>query len=653
MAKGDRLGLGLGGVVANPPLAALRLHRDPLAAAAPRRLAPSLSGLPGRPRAALLLGEGALETSDVDGLPAFSGDHLRQVEGEAIGIVELEGLFSRDHGLIPQLVEPGEPAFDRLEEALLLRTRHALDVRLFLGQLGIDWPHLGGHGTGERRERRLPTAQQPGVTHGAAQDATQHVPTPFVRRVHAVAQQERHRAGVVGEHAERRPGGPAVVGLAHHLDGVRDDRLKAVGVIIGRHALHDGRDAFQPCSGIDGRSREHGAGSVRLLIELHEHQVPDLEELTFLAEAYELFEPELFTPCSVLPAPDVHQDLRTRPARPGIPHLPEVVLVTEPEDACVGDAGDLAPQPARFVVGMVHRDIQAVGGDPEPLGARHPLPGVRDGFLLEVVAEGEVAEHLEERVVPRRVAHLLQVVVLAARPDALLAGHRAGVVAAFQPLKHPLELHHAGVGEEQRRVVGGNERGAGHLAVRPGGGREVVEELAADGGGLHGAEYSTTESQPTARALLRYPRGMAARIATLEGFDQDDARIDSRRRIGRPGCASDLSNRRSTRDTTGYGRPRAGPGSGAGQTRTSLRARTRSLWHPARIEPIGASAPSAPPGQAHGRGSVDLLGRWHRSRWAHRRRGEIACVARYATQGARRAGKRYVALEPARISSGW
>src|SRR2546430_15382538 len=110
---------------------------------------------------------------------------------------------------------------------------------------------------------------------------------------------------------------------------------------------------------------------------------------------------------------------------------------------------DLAPQPARFIVAVVHGDVDPVGSDTEPVLPRHPLPGVLDRLLLEVVAEGEVAQHLEECVVPGRVADLLQVVVLAAGPDALLARHRARVIAPLEPLEYALELHHPRVGEKQ------------------------------------------------------------------------------------------------------------------------------------------------------------------------------------------------------------
>ena len=44
-----------------------------------------------------------------------------------------------------------------------------------------------------------------------------------------------------------------------------------------------------------------------------------------------------------------------------------------------------------------------------------------DRLLLEIIAEREIAEHFEEGVVARGVADIVEVVVLAAGADALLA----------------------------------------------------------------------------------------------------------------------------------------------------------------------------------------------------------------------------------------
>jgi hypothetical protein len=82
----------------------------------------------------------------------------------------------------------------------------------------------------------------------------------------------------------------------------------------------------------------------------------------------------------------------------------------------------------------------------------------QDRLLLEVVAEAPAAEHLEEGVVVRVHTNVLEVIVLAARADAPLRvggagqpGH--GVVRVALPEEGRLELVHAGVAEEQRRVI--------------------------------------------------------------------------------------------------------------------------------------------------------------------------------------------------------
>ena len=75
--------------------------------------------------------------------------------------------------------------------------------------------------------------------------------------------------------------------------------------------------------------------------------------------------------------------------------------------------------------------VLAVDGDPDlvrveaqaavRLRAGDQLPGQRDGAFLEVVAEAEVAHHLEEGVMAAGVADIFEIVVLAAGAHALLA----------------------------------------------------------------------------------------------------------------------------------------------------------------------------------------------------------------------------------------
>jgi len=72
---------------------------------------------------------------------------------------------------------------------------------------------------------------------------------------------------------------------------------------------------------------------------------------------------------------------------------------------------------------------------------------------LEIVAEGEVTQHLEEGVVARSIADIVQVIVLAASPNRLLRRRRPGRRGGFRTGEVVLEGHHACIDEQQGRVV--------------------------------------------------------------------------------------------------------------------------------------------------------------------------------------------------------
>ncbi len=100
-----------------------------------------------------------------------------------------------------------------------------------------------------------------------------------------------------------------------------------------------------------------------------------------------------------------------------------------------------------FAHAFENRRVELLGIDTEPVFRRDEFPGVCDGVLLEVVAEAEVAEHLEKGVVAVGEADVFEVVVLASGADALLRGGGAGVVAVLKAEEDVFELVHAGVGE--------------------------------------------------------------------------------------------------------------------------------------------------------------------------------------------------------------
>jgi hypothetical protein len=191
-------------------------------------------------------------------------------------------------------------------------------------------------------------------------------------------------------------------------------------------------------------------------VELHEHEIPDLD----VAVAVRVLGTRG-------PARDagavVVEDFAARTAGAGVGHLPEVVALVLARAGLVADAHAaiarnpdlLRPDLVRLVVLMVDRGPKPVLRQLIDLGQE--LPREADRLALEVVAEAEVAEHLEERVMARGIPDVLEIVVLATGAHTTLGRRRAHVRTLLLAQKNVFELHHAGVREEQRRVVTGYE----------------------------------------------------------------------------------------------------------------------------------------------------------------------------------------------------
>ena len=191
-------------------------------------------------------------------------------------------------------------------------------------------------------------------------------------------------------------------------------------------------------------------------LELHEDEVPELDEpVAVLFRGARRTAPDL--------RPVVVEELRAGAVGAGVAHPPPVVVGVDADDALVGQARDLLPQVRGLLVRLVDGDEDLFLRKTEDLG--RDGPGLLDGDVLEVVAEGEVAQHLEEGVVAGGVADVVEVVVLAAGAHRLLRGGGAGIGARLQPGEHVLELDHARVGEHQRGIVARHDGRGGHDLV--------------------------------------------------------------------------------------------------------------------------------------------------------------------------------------------
>ena len=391
-----------------------------------------------RPCALLLLLHERAEAVLVD-LHALLRGHLQcQVDGEAVGVVQGERRSARDRGsCAPRLghrrVQDRGPRAQGAAERVLLRVGDLGDGPPIGLELRVRGAHRVLRGRQQHRHRRVVDAEQAHGAHGPADQAAQHVAASVVAWPHAVPYQHQGGAHVVGHDAQAHvvgvglarlgPRGAQAVGLPAHRLRCGDHGEDLVDLVHVRLVLHDEGQALQAGPRVD-RGPVELADQFEVVPgplaadELVEDQVPDLQEAVAPRVDHG-------PPAGAVLRSAVVMDLAARAGRPGLPRRPGDLGEGEALDALGGQADLAGPVVEGDLVLFPDRHPQAVAVEPVAAlvaGVGEQVPREVDRALFEVVAEGEVAVHLEERAVARRLAHVVDVV----RPHALLHGGRPG-----------------------------------------------------------------------------------------------------------------------------------------------------------------------------------------------------------------------------------
>ncbi len=457
-----------------------------------------------------LLQHQAVEGLAVDREAVLLGHLEREVDGEAEGVVQEERGVARDPlaalrlRLADRDVEDRRAAGERAEEGLLLRVRQTRDAVEVVRHLGVGGLHRVARRGEQLAEGRGVHAHEAHRAHGASHQAPQDVAAPLVRRSHAVRHQHEGGAHVVGDDAHGHV--VLVVGAvttSGELGRAVEHRADLVDLVHVLDALLEERDALEAHAGVDvllGEVAEDlevalaRAGPAQVL---HEDQVPDLHVAVVVGGRAAV---------GAVGGTAVEEDLRAGARGAGLAGVPVVRVAAEALDPLVRQARDALPRLPRLVVLVVHGDPEVVGREAEAavgLARREQLPRVRDGLLLEVVAEREVAVHLEEGAVSGRAADLLDV----EGADALLDARRARERRGHDAREVGHERHHAGHREQQGRVVAHERRGR-HDGVPPV--AEVRQPGVADVCGLH-AVYCFPSSVMVSSASPTAERSSASR----------------------------------------------------------------------------------------------------------------------------------------------
>ena len=229
----------------------------------------------------LLALHGGTEAIRIDGNTALTKCILRQIQRKAIGVVKLESGFAVEaipfNKAFRRIRQEAKTAIQRLAETGFLKLERFGDQGIGADQFRIGLSHFADQGRQQAPHQRLFGAQELGMTHCTAHDATQNIAAAFVGRQNTVSDQEARSAQMISNHTVAG----AEFALSLHAGCFfrsADQCLEEIDIVIVVHALQNRSDALQPHSGVDRRTRQVDALFGRDLLELHENEVPDFDE---------------------------------------------------------------------------------------------------------------------------------------------------------------------------------------------------------------------------------------------------------------------------------------------------------------------------------------------------------------------------------------
>ena len=200
-----------------------------------------------------------LVTVRVDGHVPFFGHDLGEIDGESVGVMELEGVDRRDPAIARSscgLGEQLEAAIEGAAEHLLLLSDDLLNPRHLLPHLreGVaeDLDHCGNNAC---KEGSFHAERLAAVTDGATEDSSENVSTTVRARRGTVGDRGHQTTRVIGDDAIRDVDGILEVsaigaGAADVGDPVKDS-CEQIGVVVAATILENRHQAFESHAGID------------------------------------------------------------------------------------------------------------------------------------------------------------------------------------------------------------------------------------------------------------------------------------------------------------------------------------------------------------------------------------------------------------------
>ena len=367
-----------------------------------------VTGVPGP---VLLFSHGCFKALLVNRQSLVTSVFLRQLDWEAVSIVELEGRLPVDLvgtvllGFSDHVVQEVQTTVQGCTEAVFFGLDDGSNVVgilqdiwvVVLHDLANRWDHLS--------QEWLVDAQLLAGNHGPPEQTPDDIAPTHVGWQGTVTDGKGDCPDVVGDDLELDIVFLiyAVLLCSAELFGLLDQRHEEVGFKVGWGVFKDGNHPFEPHPGINVLVRQRLVSILRGVVELTEDDVPDFQ-VAFVFSTRVVLRIVVSQVVEFLTT--VIEDFGIRTGWT-LTNVPEVILV---RDQVVLSNPDFTPLIVSVVVLGVVGDVEPLGVKIEPLVAGQQFPGPRNNLVLEVVTNGEVPQHFKHGVVPGSLPNVFNIV---------------------------------------------------------------------------------------------------------------------------------------------------------------------------------------------------------------------------------------------------
>ena len=305
------------------------------------------------------------------------------------------------------------------------------------------------------KQEGLLDTQQTAMTGSPTEQTAQNIAATLVGGADTVSDHKGRSTDVVGNNTQRNIGLVALaIGCAGETSHMVGDVHDGVNIEQRVHILANASQTLQAHAGVDVLLNQFGVIALAVVIKLREHVIPDFHEPVAIAAgtAVGLAAAILFATVIV--------DLRTGAAGASAV-LPEVILLTQAGHALFRNADHLGPDIPSFIVVLIDSGVHTLRLQAYPFRRSQELPGPLQRLFLEVIAKGEVAQHLEIGAVTSSLTDVLDI----AGTDTLLAGADSSAGRLHLTLEVGLHGGHARVDQQKAGIILRNQRKAGQTQM--------------------------------------------------------------------------------------------------------------------------------------------------------------------------------------------